>query len=85
MMVVPDIFFLILPFLFVLVAIASDTRLAVAMYLFATVSALLGVGFPYITGATPDSYWFGMMYVGVGMVSAVMSLITISEYKPSKR
>lgn len=84
-MVVPDVFFLILPFLFIIIASTSDTRLAIAMYLLATVSALLGVAFPYFTSATAGNYWFGMMYVGIGMISAVMSLITISEYKPSKR
>jgi len=82
---VPDIFFLILPFLFIVIANASDARFAVSMYLLAAVSALLGVGFPYFAGATAGNYWFGMMYVGIGMVSAVMSLITIFEYKPSKR
>jgi hypothetical protein len=85
MMDVPDIFFLILPFLFLVVASASDARLAVAMYLLAAVSALLGVAFPYLASAASGNYWFGFMYLGIGMVSAVMSLITISEYRPLRR
>jgi hypothetical protein len=85
MMEVPDVFFLILPFLCIIIAAVADPRLAVAMYLLGMVSALLGVAFPYFSSGASNSYWFGMMYLGVGAVSGVMSLITMNEYEPPIR
>ena len=80
-MVVPDVLFLILPFLFIALASMSDQRFAIMLYFLGGVSALLGVAFPYLTTATSDTYWFGILYFGMGIASVVMAVLTIADYQ----